>query len=136
MMRNEMTKAQAQKEANAFKRQFVYKSDGWLDSFRILDGEGRLEGDCDDAAVSMLWRVEGRDMGRFWGALKSGEAVIWYCKIAPSGARHAILWHRSYGWIENGSFKWTPEPAKDLKLGRKMSVLWLRAKMLLGRLGA
>lgn len=131
-MRIPMTQAQAQKEANAFKRQFVYKSDGWLDSFRILAGEGRVEGDCDDAAVAMLWRVEGRDMDNFWDALKSGRAAIWFCKTS-TGTRHAILWHREYGWIENGTFKWTPEPAKDLKLRWRMPVLWLRAKLLVGR---
>lgn len=120
-------------EADDLKKRFVYKDDGRIDSIRILDGPGKLYGDCDDAAATMLWRTEDRKLRFFWFALILGRAAIWRC-VTAKGERHAILWHRDCGWIENRKFKWTEAPAPDLTLRHKRWVLTIAILMLRGKI--
>jgi hypothetical protein len=129
-----MARTYAIDEADDMRARFVYKDDGRIDSIRILDGDGRLEGDCDDAAATMLWRAEGRRLRWFWFSLILGRAAIWRCIVNKTGERHAILWHRDHGWIENDAFVWTEEHAPDLRLRHKRWVATIAWKMLLGKL--
>ena len=118
-----------------FARRFRYREDGRIDSFRIIwRPEGEMHGDCDDRAVTSLWLVEGRSMIRFWLALISGRAAIWRCTL-PDGGRHAILWHRGHGWIEQGNGgMWTEEPAEDLPLRHKRWATTVALKMLIAKI--
>jgi len=127
-----MTRTYAGDEADDMRARFVYRPDGWIDTIRILDGKGQLKGDCDDAAATMLWRAEDRSLRYFWFALILGRAAIWRC-VTGKGERHAILWHRDHGWIENGTFVWTEEPAPDLTLRYRRWVITIACKMLLGK---
>jgi hypothetical protein len=129
-----MTRTYAIDEADDLRARFVYKPDGRIDSIRILDGAGKLYGDCDDAAATMLWRAQGRRLRWFWFALILGRAAIWRCIITGTGERHAILWHRDHGWIENGTFVWTEVPAPDLTLRHRRWVLTVALKMLIGKI--
>jgi hypothetical protein len=116
-----------------FVRRFTYRADKPIDSFRIIwRPEGPMHGDCDDFAVTALWLAEWRSMRRFWWALITGRAAIWRCTL-PDGERHAILWHRDYGWIENNGGTWTENPAADLRLVRKRWVPEVAIKMIVGK---
>jgi hypothetical protein len=109
---------------------FQWVHDGKIDSFRILDApEGPLVGDCDDFAVTALWIAEGRLMRRFWWALLSRRAVLWY--VAGEGfASHVVLHHKIHGWIDNQNPTWG-----EKRHTRRFPapVLWVMAKMLLGK---
>jgi hypothetical protein len=128
-----MTRTYAGDEADDLRKRFVYRADKPIDSIRILDGRGALHGDCDDAAATMLWRAEDRNLRHFWFALILGRAAIWRA-LTDKGGRHAILWHRDHGWIENGTFVWTEEPAPDMTLRHKRWVLTIALKMLVGKI--
>lgn len=114
-----------------FASRFKWTSDGKFDSFRILDEpEGPLQGDCDDFAVTALWVTEGRSMVRFWWALISFRAVIWYVK-GTGFASHVVLYHRKLGWIDNQNPAWG-----ELQDKLRFPLPWpiVALKMLLGGL--
>ena len=116
-----------------FARRFTYRADKPIDSFRIIWlPAGAMHGDCDDFAVTALWLAESRKMRLFWFALITGRAAIWRC-ITAKGGRHAILWHRDHGWIQNDLKLWTEEPPKDLTLQRKRWVAEVAIKFLVGK---
>lgn len=110
---------------------FKWTGDGKLDSYRILSApEGPLKGDCDDFAVTALWLVEGKSMRRFWWALLTFRAVIWFVK-GRSFASHIVLWHRDHGWIDNQNPAWGPR--KD-KLRFPVPIFMAAFKMAAGKL--
>ena len=90
-------------ELRALKRRMRYRLDK-IDGWRIDKTGGAFVGDCDDFAVTALWLAEGRSMLRFWLALFTLRAVIWYVRD-PNGALHLALWHRRHGWTD----LWFPE---------------------------
>lgn len=109
---------------------FEWVHDGKIDSFRILDNpEGPLKGDCDDFAVTALWMSEGRSMRRFWIALLTFRAVVWYVK-GEGFASHVVLYHRHLGWIDNQNPEWG-ERKHTLRFPAPLP--WVAAKMLLGK---
>ena len=116
-----------------FARRYVYRADKRIDSFRIIwKPEGPMHGDCDDFAATALWLAEDRNLRFFWFSLILGRAAIWRC-VTDKGERHAVLWHRDYGWIENNRKGWTDEPAPDLRLKHKRWVVTIAMKMLIGK---
>ena len=118
-----------EKETKDFVSRFKGKFDTF-DSFRILKSSGKVEGDCDDFAVTMLWIAEGRSLRKFWSALLTGRAVIWRT-YADNGNPHAALWHKNYGWIDSTKPFWRKDPL--LKLRYKRSVFRVAIKMLIGK---
>ena len=110
---------------------FEWVHDGKIDSFRILDNpEGPLRGDCDDFAVTALWITEGRSMARFWTALTTFRAVLWYVQ-GESFASHMILRHKALGWIDNQNPAWG---RRQHKLLFPAPMPWVAAKMMLGKI--
>jgi len=88
-------------------RNFVYKSDGDKDTWRILKPDD-LVGDCDDYALTALYIVCGGDMDKFWEMLESKSASIAYYKL-PSGSGHAVL-HVEGRYIDNNYRTWFTPP--------------------------
>jgi hypothetical protein len=118
-----------------FAKRFVYRSDKAIDSFRVIWREaGGMHGDCDDFAITALWLAEGKSMLRVWLALVTGAAEIWRTKVKDTGAGHAVLWHQTYGWIENGRPEWAEEVADDLTLVRERWVIEIAMKLLVGKI--
>jgi predicted transglutaminase-like cysteine proteinase len=69
---------------------FVYKKDGKIDVWRILDGDGVWEGDCEDYSLTLIWLLSDRNIIKFlWGIL-TFKYLIWYVK-SPNGVGHAIV---------------------------------------------
>ena len=68
---------------------------GLKDFWYIMKNEsGPLTGDCDDYALTALWYLEGQSMLRFWWALLTRKAKVWYCVYTPTGGGHAVLQYK------------------------------------------
>ena len=90
-----------------FNSRFVWRKDGWLDTWRVLQGKGALYGDCDDYAMTMLWITAGSSW-RVWWWLLTFQAVPWWVWATPGGELHLALWVRGNGWIDNIKPSWKP----------------------------
>lgn len=78
---------QDMKDAAAWMRlHFLYRADGWADKWVI----GRMTGDCEDHALTMLWLLHGKSKTRVVKALLTGKARIIRTKT-KTGAGHAVL---------------------------------------------
>jgi hypothetical protein len=71
--------------ADLMRERFTYKSDGWADKWVI----GRMTGDCEDWALTMLLTLTG-SKSRVVKALLTGKARIIRTKT-PRGVGHAVL---------------------------------------------
>ncbi len=115
---------------DSFRKRFVYKSDGRFDTWRILKTPGRVEGDCDDFAVTMLWLVSDQSMFTFWKKLLTGTASFWYC-VTAGGENHVTLKVNDQ-YIDNIYPAFSSLPKH--KMLSKASLLQIAVKMLLGKL--
>lgn len=113
-----------------FVSRFVWTQDG-IDTYRILSApKGKLRGDCDDFAVTVLWMVDGRSMWRFWWSLITFRAILWRVK-GEGFASHMVLYHRKWGYIDNQN----PEFGENRHTRRYPVPLPIVAiKMLMGRI--
>lgn len=92
---------QDMKDAAAWMRlHFVYTADGWADKWVI----GRLTGDCEDFALTVLYRLHGNSKARVVKALLTGKARIIRTE-ARKGVGHAVLEYRGY-YIDNIGKRW------------------------------
>lgn len=87
---------------------FVYRRDKG-ESWKILKTAGRIDGDCEDYSLTLIWLAEGKSIIRFWWALITFKYVIFYC-MSPRDVGHAILWVRGHGWIDNIQREFFPSP--------------------------
>ena len=78
---------------------FTYARDKG-ERWKILRGNGPVQGDCEDYSLTLIWLYEARSVMRFWLGLLMLRYVIWYC-LAPGGEGHAIVWCRGLGWTDN-----------------------------------
>jgi hypothetical protein len=69
-------------------------------------------------------------MLRFWWALITFRAAIWYVK-GTGFASHVVLWHRKHGWIDNQNPIWG-QRKDSLRFPLPAPIVAL--KMLLGKL--
>lgn len=70
---------------------FVYKSDKkYFDKWKILTGEEKWEGDCEDYALTLMWLLSDRNILKFLWNIMTFEFLMWYVKL-PSGEGHAIV---------------------------------------------
>ena len=74
---------------------------GLKDFWYIMKNDtGPLKGDCDDYALTALWYLERKSMLRFWWALLTRKAKVWYCIYTPNNEGHAVLQYQDK-WIDN-----------------------------------
>jgi len=78
---------------------FTYRRDTG-ERWTILRGDGPVQGDCEDYALTLIWLYEARSILRFWFGLLIFRYVIWHC-VSPGGEKHAIVWCRGRGWTDN-----------------------------------
>jgi len=86
-------------------KNFKYKSDKDLDSYRILPLEDP-QGDCDDYATTALYLACDKSLFKFWFKLLTFQALMWRT-YSPDGGPHLVLWLRGHGYIDNWQRKWT-----------------------------
>jgi hypothetical protein len=102
-------------EFNA-KWQYRYDTDqyGSSDSWAIIyneNADGKYVGDCEDYALSILWRLSGESHLKMWWLLATRQAGI--CLVGPSKWKvsHAVLRYKG-DYVDN----WTK------KFGRKSAI--------------
>lgn len=113
---------------------FRYVADKKIDTWNIMKAKsGPLEGDCDDFAITVAWKLAGESTLRLLWDLLTFKSVIWHCTALGGGA-HAVLWHRGKGWCDNMVPEW-----RD-RTPHKKHFPWLLpfalAKLLLGKVFA
>ena len=87
---------------------YVYTRDT-RDRWTLLTAaSGPLEGDCEDWAYSVLWRVAGRSWRRFWAMVLRGEAMLWWTRFHGTGEAHVMLWVADRGWTDSYHRAWSP----------------------------
>lgn len=109
---------------------FVYRRDTNGDDWRLLVRPGRVYGDCEDFALTLLWLLCGRSVPRMFLSILTFRAMIWIC-TAPSGELHAILRYKGW-WADNTMPDWYR--TKDMPHRLKWPTPWsvILAKMLWG----
>jgi hypothetical protein len=113
---------------------FIYQSDGKIDSWRILDASN-LRGDCDDYACTALYIITGSLLS-FWTALVFGSAKMCFVNTKTGGG-HLVLHHKGL-YIDNWSRKLVTKQHME-SLGHKFQgwkfPFWITAiKMMYGKL--
>jgi hypothetical protein len=95
-----------QSVATWMRRVFVYKPDKG-ESWQIMQfnsSDGKLYGDCEDFALTLLHGIADFSNVKFWFYLITFQAVLWHCKTA-GGEQHVQLWFRGK-WIDNINPTW------------------------------
>jgi predicted transglutaminase-like cysteine proteinase len=95
-------------------RDFTYQPDGALDTWALHRRVGPFEGDCEDFALALAWRLAGHTWRRFLWDLVSGKSVIWYC-ISTAGGGHAVLAYKGAGWADNMTHGWAERTPHRLR---------------------
>ena len=84
-----MTIEEALKELNS---KFVYKRDSvrWFDNWRVLYGDGKWEGDCEDYSLTLMWLLSDKSLAKFLWNILIMKHLMWFVK-SPSGEGHAVV---------------------------------------------
>lgn len=90
-----------------FKSRFHYRTDGDGNPWHFLDGPGPVYGDCEDFAITCGLIECGGSRWRWWWKMITLQMVLWYVFDA-NGGKHAALWMRGKGWIDNWFPDWGP----------------------------
>jgi predicted transglutaminase-like cysteine proteinase len=70
---------------------FIYKRDKrkYFDHWKVLYGEEKWEGDCEDYSLTLVWLISDRNVLKFlWNITFC--YILWYV-ISPNGEGHAIV---------------------------------------------
>tara|TARA_B110000211_G_C13633158_1_gene358348 strand:- start:53 stop:451 length:399 start_codon:yes stop_codon:yes gene_type:complete len=91
---------------------YDYKFD--QDQYQVADlwkvmalKDGRLVGDCEDYALTVLWYLSGESLMKFVWNLLTYRARIWYVTV-PGGGGHALL-EFDGKFIDQWKMEWTPK---------------------------
>ena len=112
---------------------FEYHPDGRFDTWRILKVSDP-RGDCDDAAVTMLYILCGHSLWRFWYELIFADTKIHYCEVRGLG--HAVLYYQG-GYIDNIQRRWcSRDELIERRYNFKYGFYWPQVvvKMLMGKI--
>lgn len=117
---------------NQTEKDFTYKPDGKVDFWQVHKKDGPFVGDCEDFALTLLYRLSGKSMFKFWLNLITFRAVLWHCKT-KSGSGHLILWYKGGHWADNTMRSWY----RELSMPHMLLFPWpwpfLPLKMLIGK---
>lgn len=92
---------------------FKWTADGKVDSWRVLQGQGKLRGDCDDYALTALFIHCDYSWFILWWRVLTFQSMIWLTRT-KGGELHAMLWHRGRGWIDNTNPEWGERKLKRI----------------------
>lgn len=83
-------------------KKFVYKEDGDIDVWEILDSsENKIKGDCEDYSLTFIWLAEDQNFFKFIWSILIAKYIIWYAKT-PNGGGHAVTYVRENGlYVDN-----------------------------------
>lgn len=84
---------------------------GRKEAWRIHKEPGPFGADCEDFALTLLWRFAGANEDQFWAMLRNGDAKIIHV-ISDRGNDHVALWIKGNGYIDSSPSKmergWRP----------------------------
>ena len=112
-----MTNKERNKIVSDFNKKWKYRYDkeqyGSSDAWVIIRKEsdsGKFEGDCEDYALSVLWRLCGQSDIRLWWMLITRRAGI--CGVGSSKTKmtHAVLRYKGE-YVDNWTKKFGPKSA-------------------------
>ena len=115
-MNREEVKAR-DKIVSSFTAKWKYRDDkeqyGMADAWKIIyseDAEGKFVGDCEDYALSILYRLCGESHLKMWWMLITHQAGI--CLVGPSKSKvsHAVLRYKG-DYVDNWTKKFGPKSA-------------------------
>ncbi len=105
------------KIVSSFNKKWKYRYDkdqyGMADAWKIIyseNDEGKFVGDCEDYALSILWRLSGESHLKMWWLLITHQAGI--CLVGPNKWKvsHAILRYKGE-YVDNWTKKFGPKSA-------------------------
>ena len=105
------------KIVSSFNRKWKYRKDkeqyGMLDAWKVIyseNAEGKYVGDCEDYALSILYRLCGESHLKMWWMLITHQAGI--CLVGPSKLKvsHAVLRYKGE-YVDNWTKKFGPKSA-------------------------
>ncbi len=105
------------KIVSSFNSKWKYRKDkdqyGMLDAWKIIyseNAEGKYVGDCEDYALSILYRLCGENHFKMWWMLITHQAGI--CLVGPSQLKvsHAVLRYKGE-YVDNWTKKFGPKSA-------------------------
>jgi len=94
-------------------------SDAWV-IIRSESEEGKFEGDCEDYALSLLWRLSDKKDWKMWWMLLTRQAGI--CAVGSSKTKitHAVLRYKGE-YIDN----WTRKFGSKQEIEKNHTFHWL-----------
>ena len=109
-------------------RRFVYTPDR-SDKWTILnDPKGKLNGDCEDYVLSVLYRLAGEDIDEMYAMVKRKEAFLVFTHTAPGKQHgHMMLWVKGLGWIDCNNQQWSDLP--HYRPEQKLGIILFRFRM-------
>jgi hypothetical protein len=71
---------------------FVYKADPrkYFDSWKILYGADKWEGDCEDYSLTLIWLLSDKSLIKFIWNITVFKYLMWYVKTS-NGVGHAVV---------------------------------------------
>ena len=112
-----MTNKERDKIVSDFNKKWKYRYDkeqyGMADAWCIIRSEsesGKFEGDCEDYALSLLWRLSDKNDLKMWWMLITRQAGI--CGVGRSKTKmtHAVLRYKGEN-VDNWTKKFGPKSA-------------------------
>lgn len=98
-------------------RDFTYGSDietaGQREHWRVHTAPGPFAGDCEDFALTLLYRIAG-DLDGMFELIRSERAIVWWCKNSK-GDDHICVELITHGFTDNVLPFWRGDPRYDLK---------------------
>ncbi len=120
------------KDLDYLAKNFVYKRDGKLDNWQIMPLD-KLEGDCDDYAVTALYLACDKSLVKFWWSILTFQAIFWHT-LSPKGNGHLVLCYKNR-YIDNWQKTWVTKDTLTYK-GYVFKFPWIfpfcGIKMLIG----
>jgi len=114
---NSVDNKERNKIVRSFNSKWEYRKDkeqyGMADAWKIIysaNAEGNYVGDCEDYALSILYRLCGESHIKMWWMLITHQAGI--CLVGPSKWKtsHAVLRYKGE-WVDNWTKKFGPKSA-------------------------
>ena len=90
MSKEDLAKSLGKKFKYRYDTEQYGKRDAWY-IMREQTENGKLEGDCEDFALTLLWHISEHSYVKFWWSLISRKAKVCYCYIETPDRGHAVL---------------------------------------------
>jgi diaminopimelate epimerase len=119
-----------------FLANFVYKSDGKIDTWRILD-HGNYRGDCDDFALTFIYLASKKSLWHFWINLLTRKMSVMLCE--HKGNPHVIVVvddNDTLLWIDNitRTYNYFDEISSNYSIKMRVPSFAIAVKMLAGKI--